>query len=175
MAIFLRYEAQDEHHRLSRFGEQTSGEQDGHHPLFHFGEQTGGADGPTTNEHICSSCRSLTLEHLVALKASVGLYLPYIPLPKIPKFQLIPTFPCALCTLCGTHGVGGLISDQEALEQCKSKRKTLRTAIGLSSRPPEKEFEQLAIKWSSGHPQTIGVAAEYGKEVKDFMVFSRVF
>jgi hypothetical protein len=166
MAIFLRYGVQDRHHRLSFFEEQIRDALDGHYGLFHFEEQTRGADGPITNEHICSSCGSLTLENLAALKASVGLYLPYIPLSMSP---------CALCTLCGTHGAGDLIRDQEALEQCKIKRKTLRTAIGISSRPPEKEFEQLEIKLSSGYPRTVGVAAEYGKAAKDFMVHSKVF
>jgi hypothetical protein len=194
MAIFLRYGAQDGNPRLGLFRDRT---------IYADGPTTGVA-GPTANDHLCYSCSCLSLRNLVALKASVRLYLPpvrlpprpkgrlrlplipsvpprskprgrYPPIPRVEPPPIPPVRPCALCTLCGTADVGDLITDKEALKECTIKRKTLQTAIGISSRPPETEFEQLAVTLSSGRPRTIRVAAEYGKEVKDFAAHSSVF
>jgi hypothetical protein len=148
MARFLKFEAQDGNPRLARSGKQTRGPDD----------PTTGADGPTTNEHLCVACKSISLNDLVALNASVGLYLP------CPSTPLVPASKCALCTLCRTRRVSDLIKDWKARKQDSIKRRELQTALGLSSRPPEKEFEKLLITLSSGRPQaTIGVAAVYGK------------
>jgi hypothetical protein len=71
MAIFLRYGPQDGNPRLGLFRDRT---------IYADGPTTGVA-GPTANDHLCYSCSCLSLRNLVALKASVGLYLPPVRLP----------------------------------------------------------------------------------------------
>jgi hypothetical protein len=133
-------------------------------------DPTTGADGPTTNEHLCVACRSISLNDLVALNASVGLYLPCPPTPLVPASQ------CALCTLCRTRRVSVLIKSWEARKQDSIKRRQLQTALGLSSRPPEKEFDNLLVTLLSGRPQaTIGVAAVYGKGTYESLFYPHVF